>query len=149
MSQDNASLANRLVICAVVLTRWLRAADPAPQLSGPHASALAIIVNGEGIKPSTLAALEEVKRPTIARTIAELEALGLILRQRNATDGRSVWLFPTPQGQALFDAGQKRRIQPLRAALDNLTPADGAKIEAAVRVLEDVLSVKTDRASQP
>lgn len=146
MSQDNASLANRLIICAVVLTRWLRAADPAPQLSGPQASALAIIVNSEGVKPSTLAALEEVKRPTIARTIAELEALGLITRQRDATDGRSVWLFPTPQGQVFFDAGQKRRIQPLRAALDGLTSDDRTKIEAAVRVLEDVLELGPTRA---
>jgi len=147
MSQDNASLANRLVICAVVLTRWLRAADPTPQLSGPQASALAVIVNSEGIKPSALAVLEEVKRPTIARTVAELEALGLIMRRRDPTDGRSVWLFSTDQGQALFDAGQNRRTKPLQAALDGLTPGDRTKIEAAVRILEDVLSLRTGKAS--
>lgn len=146
MSQDNAFLADRLVTCAVVLTRWLRAADAAPQLSGPQASALAIIVNSEGIKPSALASLEEVKRPTIARTIAELEALDLIVRQRDATDGRSVWLFPTTQGRTLFDAGQKRRIQPLQAALDGLTPSERTTIESAVRVLENVVGLETHKA---
>lgn len=147
MPQDNASLANRLVICAVVLTRWLRAADPAPQLSGPQASALAVIVNRGGIKPSTLAALEEVKRPTIARTLAQLEAIGLIARHPDEVDGRSVSLTATPAGRALFEAGQRRRIRPLQDALDELPLGDRKKLDAAASLLQSILD--REMVSQP
>jgi DNA-binding MarR family transcriptional regulator len=143
MTQDNALLADRLVRSAVLLTRWLRAADPAPQLSGPQASALAIIVNSDGIKPSALATLEEVKRPTIARTIAQLEALGLIARHPDAADGRSVTLRATSQGQAVFEAGQQRRLEPLRAALDRLPASTIAGLDDAVSMLQEVLDRET------
>lgn len=139
MTQDNALLADRLVRSAVILTRWLRAADPAPQLSGPQASALSIIVNSDGIKPSVLAALEEVKRPTIARTIAQLEDMKLIERERDAADGRSVALIATSHGRAVFEAGQQRRLQPLEAALDRLQQREVKKLDEAVGILQDVL----------
>lgn len=141
MTENNRLLADRLVRSAVILTRWLRAADPSPRLSGPQASALALIVNNKGITPSALAQLEEVKRPTIARTIAELQAMGLISRRKDPTDGRSVSLVATKQGHALFDAGQQRRLRPLAEALRSVSEADRQRIEDAVIVLERILGL--------
>jgi len=91
--------------------------------------------------------LEEVKRPTVARTIGQLETLGLIERQRDAGDGRSVSLTATSAGRAVFEAGQRRRIQPLGDALESLTSEDRRKIEAAVDVLEGVLKRETKSRS--
>jgi len=139
----NRLMADRLVRSAVVLTRWLRAADPAPKLSGPQASALAIIIHGQGVTPSALAVLEEVKRPTVARTIAELVAMGLVSRQRDPSDGRSVTLMATAKGRMLFGAGQQRRLRPLVQALQDLKDADRRKIDEALAVLEPLLRQQT------
>lgn len=144
MHPDNRLLADRLVRAAVVLTRWLRAADPAPKLSGPQASALSIIVHSGGIKPSDLATLEEVKRPTIARTIAQLEAMDLVIRKQDANDGRSVTLMATGKGRALFNAGQQRRLTPLVQALGRLSDADRRRLADAVSVIEPVLRSETE-----
>jgi DNA-binding MarR family transcriptional regulator len=76
MSNLTIPLADDLVVSAVRLTRWLKAADSAARLSGPQASALAIIVYAGHITPSDLARLEQVKRPTIARVLGQLTDAG-------------------------------------------------------------------------
>ena len=145
MADNNSLLADRLVRAAVILTRWLRAADPAPKLSGSQASALAIIVHCDGITPSALAVLEEVKRPTIARTVAELQAMELISRRPDPADGRSVLLVASAKGRKLFQAGQQRRLQPLVAAFQSTSAADRRRVEEALQVLESLLQREATR----
>jgi DNA-binding MarR family transcriptional regulator len=139
MPQRNPELADRWIIQAVTLTRWLRAADPDPQLSGPQASAMAIIVYAGRIRPSDLADLEEVKRPTIARTITQLSAMGLIYREADTADARNAFLVPTKKGRTVFAAGQRRRARPLAAALSKLTDAEIKVLERAAVIVERVL----------
>ncbi|MEM8713163.1 MAG: MarR family transcriptional regulator [Planctomycetota bacterium] len=124
---------------AVKLTRWLRAADTAARLSGPQASALAIIVHAERIRPSELAELEEVKRPTIARTIRQLSDLGLIKRKVDSSDARSAFLIATQKGKTLLEEGQKRRIEPLARAFMGLSPGERLTLEKAARIVEGIL----------
>jgi len=139
MGQSNSILAGRLVTGAVKLTRWLRAADPAPQLSGPQASAMAIIVHARRIRPSELADLEEVKRPTVARTIGQLSSMKLISRVADSSDARSAFLVPTKKGGALFADGQRRRIKPLANAISNISPEEKRTLELAAAILERLL----------
>ena len=129
-------LADRLVLAAVRLTRRLRAEDPAPRLSGPEASALAIVVHAGEIRPSDLARLEEVRRPTIARVIAGLERRGLVRRRPDPEDGRVAWITATPEGAAIIAEGQARRIGPLVRDLETLEPAETARLAAALPILE-------------
>lgn len=139
MAKSNSILASQLVTDAVRLTRWLRAADPAPRLSGPQASALAIIVHAKRIRPSELADLEEVKRPTIARTIGQLSSLKLISRVADSSDARSAFLVPTRKGDALLADGQRRRIKPLANALSKIDPKEKQTLEDAAAILERML----------
>lgn len=132
-------LADRLTLSAVRLTRWLRAADPAPRLSGPQASALAVVVHAGRIRMSDLAALEEVSRPTITRVAGELGALGLIDRTVDAQDRRVMWLTATDSGRILLAEGQARRIAPLAEAISQLTPGDRLRLEDGLAVLESLL----------
>ena len=124
------------MLAAVRLTRRLRAQDEAAKLSGPHASALAVVVHAGRITPSDLAALEEVRRPTIARTAAQLEALGLVRRESDPADGRRSWIVPTPAGVRLIAEGQARRIEPLAAQVAELSDEERAALERALPVLE-------------
>lgn len=133
-------LADRLTLAAVRLTRWLRAADPAPRLSGPQASALAVVVHAGRLRLSDLAAFEEVSRPTITRLAAELQGLGLIAREPDPADGRVGWLTATEKGRALFAQGQARRIAPLAAAVAALAPDRRAALAEGLAVLDEILA---------
>ena len=124
MSSTTIALADDLVVSAVRLTRWLKAADRAPRLSGPQASALAIIVYAGQITPSELARLEQVQRPTIARVISQLADAGLITRKLDRRDRRSSWIKPTAAGKAMIAQGQLRRIAPLVQRMRELNPED-------------------------
>lgn len=137
-----ASAADRLATSAVRLTRWLRALDPAPQLTRAQASALAVIVFSGGVRPSELAELEGVERPTATRTITELVAGGLVVRRADPHDRRSVILQATPRGAQVFAAGHARRVAPLARALDQCSAEERARCVAAI----DVLAAFIDRA---
>lgn len=133
-------IADRMTLASVRLTRWLRAADPEPQLSGPQVSALAVIVHAGRIRMSDLAVLEEVSRPTITRVAGELQALGLIGRAVDPADGRIGWLSATAAGRARLAAGQARRIAPLAAALGELSMQERADLLRGLEVFEMVLA---------
>lgn len=132
----DAELANRLTLVSVRLTRWLRAADAAATLSGPQASALAVVVHAGRIRMSDLAALEEVSRPTITRVAAELQALGLIERAADPEDARVGWLSATPAGRKRLAEGQARRIAPLAEAVAGLSREERETLGAAAALLE-------------
>jgi DNA-binding MarR family transcriptional regulator len=133
---DHDAVADRLVMAAVRLTRWLNAADTDPQLSGPQASALAVIVHSGGVRPSELAALERVQRPAIARTLAQLGERGLVERVGHPDDGRSVMIRATAAGAALLTAGQRRKVAPLTAALAALPDAEAETLGLLLPILE-------------
>lgn len=135
-STPSTELADRLVLASVRLTRRLRAQDEAARLSGPQASALAVIVHAGRIRPSRLAELEEVRRPTIARVLSQLQAQGLIRRETDPEDGRASWVVATCAGAALISEGQARRIAPLARQMDRLGASDRAAIEFALPILE-------------
>lgn len=138
--QFTATLASALVNTSVRMVRWLKAADPAPKLTGAQASALAVIVWSGGIRPSDLAQAEEIKRPTAARVIGELVTKGFVIRDDTASDGRSVILRATPSGREILAEGQTRRCRPLALALTNLSAGDRAELVAAVSTLDEILN---------
>ncbi|MGP4103329.1 MarR family winged helix-turn-helix transcriptional regulator [Nonomuraea sp. KM90] len=131
--------AQRWAMAAAELVRWLRAADPNPVLTGAQASALAVIVHAEEITPSQLAAMEEVSRPTMARTVSQLEKLSMIRRIASTQDGRSAILSPTPIGCATIHDGHARRTAPLAAAMGKGTAEERAALSSALPVLEELL----------
>lgn len=138
MKKDNQD-AERWALAAVKLTRWLRAADSRPALSPAQASALAVVVHAGKITPSELADLEGVKRPTIARTLAQLEQAGAVRRYGSDTDGRSVLVNATAMGCTLIRRGHARRAAPLAAAMARLVEEDWQKLSDALPVIEALL----------
>ena len=134
-------VADRLVMAAVRLTRWLNASDSDPRLSGPQASALAVIVHSGGIRPSELATLEQVQRPAVARTLAQLGERGLVERVAHPDDGRSVMIRATAAGAALLAAGQRRKVAPLVAALAALPDAEADALGTLLPMLERLVDL--------
>lgn len=132
------SLAVDLTVMAVRLVRWLRTADPSPALSGPEASAMAVIVYSDGITPSRLAELEQVKRPTITKLIDGLVERGLVERLDNPDDKRSSFLVATRKGRKVWEAGQLRRIAPLAERIETLNPEERRQFKAAMPLLAKI-----------
>lgn len=133
-------LATSLSVLATRLTRWLRAADQAPSLSGPEASAMAVVIHSAGITPSRLARYEQVRRPTITRTIDSLVDRGLVRRDPDPKDRRGTIIHATAAGREMWEAGQARRIEPLAEGIETLTTADRRQLEKALLLLEKLIN---------
>lgn len=133
------SLANELSIMAVRLIRWLRAADESAALSGPQASAMAVIVHSGGVAPSALAELEGVRRPTITRLVDELVGRGLVRREPHPTDKRASVLVATGEGLSLWQTGQLRATAPLAARIEALGPDQRRQLEEVMPLLARIM----------
>jgi DNA-binding MarR family transcriptional regulator len=132
-------LADRMVFTAAALTRWLKIADTAALLTGPQASALSVIVLSRSIRPSELARLEEVRRPTISRTVRQLIDMKLVSRVDNPQDARSVLLEATPDGVAVIRRGHERRIQPLCRTLERASEIELITLERATHIIDSII----------
>lgn len=136
MSTRSKRLANDLVLAAIRLTRQLRAADKLAKMSGPQASALAVIVYAGSIRISDLAALEQVRGPTIVQLVNHLEEAGLAERQGDDKDRRVSWVSATLKGKRLLQEGQDRRIAPLAARIEQLSEADRTILLRAITLIQ-------------
>ena len=126
---NRAEVAGRLSLVLGSLNRRIRAADS--EMSVGLVSALATIVDRDGVRPSDVAKLERVAAPSATRMIAELENRGLVRRETDPDDGRAVLVRATAAGNgALADARRERadRLVALLEASDadvDLTQLEG------------------------
>ena len=146
---EDRRLADALVMVAVKLPRVLRALDPAPALTSTEASALAVLVHGGAMPIGELARHEQVKAPSMTRTVGKLERRGLVERAPSESDGRAWVLSATAAGRKLLQAGHDRRIKPLVAWLGALDPRGRARLLAALPVLESVAVLEDTPAARP
>ena len=140
ISTVNRSVADRLHSAAIHLLRRLRRQDAAMGLTPARASALSIMVFGGGpVTLGQLAAAEQVSAPTVTRLIVGMERDGLVRRERDAHDGRVVWLRATAKGTRLLHEGRRRRVAALAADIAALDAADRETLAAAADILERIL----------
>lgn len=134
-----SALADRLHSASIHLLRRLRRVDEAAGLSAPRMSALSVLVFGGSMPITKLAAVEQVRPPCMTRLIQELEAEGLVRRERDDKDRRVVHVHPTPRAVRLMKRGRGRRVELLESMLDGVDAAGLATLEQAVELLEGVL----------
>lgn len=94
------------------LGRLLRAGDHATGLNPAQAEALRYLARANRFSrtPAALAEYLGSTRGTVSQTLLSLEAKGLIERQANARDGRSVVLALTKLGLKFLDADPARAL---------------------------------------
>jgi DNA-binding MarR family transcriptional regulator len=86
---------------------------------------------------SALAAAEHVRPQSMAETLAELEAAGLIERRRDPADGRRIQIELTEEGRSRVLEGRGRREDWLAAAIAAELSADEQRtLLAAVPLLQ-------------
>jgi len=99
-----------------------------------------LVFGGRALTLGELAAIEQVKPPTMTRLVSALEAQGLVARASDPDDGRVTRIRATPRGQTLLARGRAARVAALAAELRSLTPAERDVLTAAVAVLERVVA---------
>ncbi len=137
--QRRSLLADRLHSSSIHLLRRLRRVDEAAGLSAPRMSALSVLVFGGPMPVTRLAAAEQVRPPCMTRLIQELEADGLVRRERDESDRRVVQVHATPKAVRLMQRGRGRRVELLATMLGEVSASDIAILEQAVALLEGVL----------
>ncbi len=131
-----SDLADRLHSAAIHLLRRVRREDVGAGLSAPQLSALSVIVFRDGLTLGELAHAEQVRPPTITRIVAELEAAGLAVRSRRASDKRVTIVKASAKGVKLLEEGRRRRIAALASEVVRLTRRELADLERAADLLE-------------
>lgn len=136
---DATALADRLHSAAIHLLRRLRREDDAAGLSAPRLSALSVVVFGGPRTLGELAAAEQVRPPTMSRIVSALERERLVVRERDAADGRIVRVRATPHGERHLHAGRARRVAALAERLAALDDDERVLLQRATDVLERVV----------
>jgi len=120
---------------AIRLLRFVRREDAAAGLSAPQLSALSVLVYGGPQTMSALADAEQVRPPTMSRTVDELERLGLAQRVARPGDRRVSEVRVTKKGRAVLEEGRRKRLARLVEALATVSSQDLRTLRSAAEIL--------------
>jgi DNA-binding MarR family transcriptional regulator len=106
-------------------------------------SALAIIVDNPGLRPSQLAHALSIERTNMVVIVDELEEKGLIVREQSPTDRRAYALNATLAGRRLHDRATKANRRHEDALLGALRPDE---VDHLLRALHKIETAAEDRS---
>lgn len=134
-SIDVAELASQLRMGVTRLARKLRReADPA--ITPTQLAALYTVETLGPMTAGSLAAHEQIQKPTATRLIASLSEAGLIDRLPDPTDGRLVWVSITTGGKRFLHRFRRRSNEYLAKRIKCLDPEELATLGRAAEILE-------------
>jgi DNA-binding MarR family transcriptional regulator len=121
---DIAHTASELRVVLGQLIRRLRAEHRFPLL---HGSVLGRLDREGPRSVSDLAAAEKVRPQSMAQTVGELEADGLVSRTPDPNDGRRSLVDLTEDGRDALESDRRQRVGWLVSAIEEL-PAEDQKV---------------------
>ena len=130
-------LAGALRVSVGMLFRRLKQNEPEGDLTMPETSALSRLDRGGPMTSSELARQDRISPQSMGVTVAALEQLGLIARDRDPDDGRRIMLSLTEAGRQVVHSRRGARTEQIARALrDGFTPDELAQLRAIVPVIE-------------
>jgi len=124
---------------AIHLLRHVRTEDSAMGIGPAQASALSVVVFGGPLTLNELAKAEQVRPPTMSRVVEALVKEGLVRRETNRDDRRSVIISPTDKGTRILHEGRNRRERRLIKLLSKLDADEVRCLGKASRILSRIL----------
>lgn len=146
---DPTDLAARLANLSTVLQRQLARTDVGDGLTRARLSALALLVLGGPRTLGALADAERVRPPTMTRLVHAMEADGLVAREANPDDGRSVIIRATTLGEQQLERGRVRQIAPLAESISDLDRGERRQLEDASDLLGRLLRESSWESPEP
>ena len=119
-------IARKLHSAALHLMRHVRAQDVAMGIGPAQSSALSVLVFAGPRSLTDLAGTEQVRPPTMSRIVDALVREGLVKRETDRKDRRSIVLSATERGDRIMHEGRSRREKLL---LDLLRPLNRDETE--------------------
>ncbi len=144
-----SELAARLAGLSTVLQRHLARADAGDGLTRARLSALGLLVMGGPRTLGELAAAEHVRPPTMTRLVHAMAADGLVTREPNPDDRRSVVIRATARGEEQLGLGRDRQIAPLAEAISELGRGERLALEEASDLLGRLLRTPAWEPAEP
>ena len=138
LNAEVVDLADRLHSTAIHLLRQVRVEDRASGIGPAQLSALSILVFGGSKSLKQLAAIEQVKPPTMVRIVQGLVEQRLAATRADKEDGRKLQISATARGRALMQRARLRRVESLARMLGEKSVAERAEIAGAIAVLRDL-----------
>ncbi len=138
MSRVNSTrmeTADLLHSAAIRVLRMVRTEDTQSGIGPAQLSALSVLVFGGARTVGDLAALEQVRPPTMSRIVDGLVRKRLAQRIEDPEDRRTVRVKATPQGEKLMLAGKERRVKALAARFEHLSTTELKTLHAAARLM--------------
>lgn len=128
--------ADRLHSAAIHLLRTLRRQDARLGVGPAGLSVLSVLVFGGPQTIGELAAIEQVKRPTMTRIVTSLERWGMVERLADTTDRRRIVVHPTSTGRVVMRRGRANRVAELAGRMTHLTPDDITLLHRAAELID-------------
>ena len=137
-TQVDADTASALRLGVMRLARRLRVERDGNDLTFNQLAALGTLRRHGPLTVGEMAAHENVKPPSMTRTVAALEDAGLVTRRPSTTDGRQVVVELTDDAIRVMDEDRARRTAWLAQRLGELSPTDVELLRRVAPLLEQL-----------
>ena len=136
--RPTAQAADRLHSAAIHLLRSLRREDARLGVGPAGLSVLSVLVFGGPKTIGELAAIEQVKAPTMTRIVATLERNFMAERDGDARDRRRAIIHATHHGRMIMRRGRANRVHELTSRIERLPETEIALLTRAAELIERV-----------
>jgi len=132
------ALAAEVRVALLRAARRVRVERSDEDVSAGQFSVLAYLDRHGPATPGAIAEFERVRPPSVTRTLAALEALGLVERSPHPDDRRQVLVRLTASGREAVETTRSRRDAWLARRLADLDPAERELLAAATDLLRRI-----------
>jgi DNA-binding MarR family transcriptional regulator len=136
---DSRRLGERLNSACIHVLRLVRHVDEDSGVSPPLLSVLSVLVFGGAKTLGELAAIEQVRPPSMTRIVQELESRGLVRRKQDKDDRRVNHVEATAAGVKMLHEGRSRRANLLAAWIAVLSESDARNLAAGLDAMEAIV----------
>jgi DNA-binding MarR family transcriptional regulator len=139
-SSERHAVAEALHSAAIRLLRLVRLQDVASGVGPARLSALSVLVFAGAKSLKELAAIEQVRPPTMSRIVEGLERSGLARREVSARDQREIRIQATAKGKKVLLKGRDRRVRFLADKMEGLSKTELEDLARATTILQRIVT---------
>ncbi len=138
--KEVVALADSLHSAAIHLLRLVRSEDRSSGIGPAQLSALSVLVFGGRMSLRRLAAIEQVKPPTMVRIVQGLVERQLAVSCADPSDARKISISATRRGRSLMLRARTRRVHALAEMLAQRRKSELRQLQTSVEVLKSLTS---------
>lgn len=108
-----------------------------------------IVSDHEGCRMGEIAKRAGISMPTVTGTVNRLVEAGILARERDPNDRRSVRVHLTRKGRNMREQHRRRRTEHLGGMLHRLNPAERQELATSMEKIHSIVSKLADDVNGP